>query len=142
MGESPSTPLRIFRAALRQEPDDRDAIHGLGVALQSLGDPEAKEFLRLVSRHDELKQTILDSVTALWNPIKRDSTSSVKSASRSIEPGRHASGIVVVMALSIYAPGTQEESSLKKVGGCRHERSEPIIGVIEWLGSEQACRTH
>jgi hypothetical protein len=57
------------------------------------------------------------------------------------ESGATSSGCVVVMALSIYDPGTQEENSLKKIGDCRHERSESIMEVKEWLGSEQACRT-
>jgi tetratricopeptide (TPR) repeat protein len=62
--------VACFRAALRHEPDDRDAIHGLGVALQSIGDPEAKAFLELAARHDQLKQIILNSVTTLESDQK------------------------------------------------------------------------
>jgi tetratricopeptide (TPR) repeat protein len=59
-----------FRAALGQEPDDRDAIHGLGVALRSVGDPEATKFLQLATRHDQLKQMILNSVSTLESDRK------------------------------------------------------------------------
>lgn len=52
-----------FRAALRAAPNDRDAIHGLGAALQRLGDPQAKEYLQLASRHDQLKRLIVQCST-------------------------------------------------------------------------------
>ena len=48
-----------FRAALDKEPRDRDAIHGLGVALQRVGDPQAKEYLQIASRYDHLKREIV-----------------------------------------------------------------------------------
>jgi len=59
-----------FRAALRHEPDNRDAIHGLGVALQGLGDPQSKEFLQFASRYDRLKRTIKESVVTLQSDQK------------------------------------------------------------------------
>jgi tetratricopeptide (TPR) repeat protein len=49
----------FFQASLRQEPENRDAIHGLGVALEKLGDPQAKVFLKMTARRDELKQIIV-----------------------------------------------------------------------------------
>jgi tetratricopeptide (TPR) repeat protein len=54
-----------FRAALRQDPRDRDVIQGLGAVLQRLGDPEAKEFLQVAARHDRLKRTIVESVVTI-----------------------------------------------------------------------------
>jgi tetratricopeptide (TPR) repeat protein len=59
-----------FRAALRQEPNNRDAMHGLGVALQGLGDPQSKEFLQFASRYDRLKRTIKESVVTLQTDQK------------------------------------------------------------------------
>jgi tetratricopeptide (TPR) repeat protein len=59
-----------FRAALRQEPDNRDASHGLGVALQSLGDPESKEHLQFAFRYDQLKRLIKESVTTIQTDRK------------------------------------------------------------------------
>jgi tetratricopeptide (TPR) repeat protein len=49
----------FFRAALSQDPRDRDAIHGLGVALQRIGDPQAKEYLLVAARYDQLKREIV-----------------------------------------------------------------------------------
>ena len=54
-----------FRAALLKDPNDRDVIQDLGVALRGLGDPRAQEFLQTASRHDRLKRIIKDSVTTL-----------------------------------------------------------------------------
>ena len=51
----------LFRAALRREPRDRDAIHGLGMTLQRLGDPGAGEYLRILGFQDELKRIIIES---------------------------------------------------------------------------------
>jgi tetratricopeptide (TPR) repeat protein len=48
-----------LRAALSQDPSNRDAVQGLGLALRKLGEPEAEEFLRRASRRDELKRTIV-----------------------------------------------------------------------------------
>jgi tetratricopeptide (TPR) repeat protein len=48
-----------FRAALGTEPRDRDAIQGLGVALQRVGDPQAKEYLQIAARYDQLKREIV-----------------------------------------------------------------------------------
>jgi tetratricopeptide (TPR) repeat protein len=48
-----------FRAALDKDPRDRDAIHGLGVALQRVGDPQAKQYLQIAARYDELKREIV-----------------------------------------------------------------------------------
>jgi tetratricopeptide (TPR) repeat protein len=54
-----------YRAALRRDPEDRDAIHGLGVALRKLGSPQAEKYLDLAARHDELRRTIQKSVSAI-----------------------------------------------------------------------------
>jgi tetratricopeptide (TPR) repeat protein len=54
-----------FRAALRSDPDARDALRGLGMALRKLADPKAGEYLDLASRYDRLKRTIIDSVTTI-----------------------------------------------------------------------------
>jgi tetratricopeptide (TPR) repeat protein len=59
-----------FRDALRLDPEDRDAIQGLGLALRSLGDPLAKELLDASSRLDQLKRTIQDSVTTIQTDPK------------------------------------------------------------------------
>jgi Flp pilus assembly protein TadD len=50
----------FLRAALRGDPQDRDTIHGLGAALQRLGDPAAKEFLQAASRHDQIKRLVVE----------------------------------------------------------------------------------
>ena len=49
----------FFRIALGQDPRDRDAIHGLGVALQRIGDPQAREYLLIAARYDQLKREIV-----------------------------------------------------------------------------------
>jgi tetratricopeptide (TPR) repeat protein len=54
-----------YRIALRQDPEDRDAIHGLGTALRKLGDAQAGHYLDLAARHDKLKRMIQTSVTTL-----------------------------------------------------------------------------
>jgi predicted Zn-dependent protease len=59
-----------FRAAIRQEPENRDAIHSLGVTLQGLGDPQSKELLQFASRYDRLKRTIKESVVTLQTDQK------------------------------------------------------------------------
>jgi tetratricopeptide (TPR) repeat protein len=59
-----------FRAALEQQPDNRDAAHGLGVALQGLGDPQFKEFLQFALRYDLLKRTIKESVVTIGTDQK------------------------------------------------------------------------
>ncbi|MFI5455380.1 MAG: tetratricopeptide repeat protein [Isosphaerales bacterium] len=59
-----------FRAARRQDPEDRDATQGLGVVLQSLGDPESKELLQFAARYDLLKRTIKDSVVTIQTDQK------------------------------------------------------------------------
>src|SRR5207247_1349327 len=69
-GNDPRRAAADFRAALRQDPQDRDAIQGLGVALRSLGDPQFQEFLQIAFRHDQLKRTIKDSVTTLQTDPK------------------------------------------------------------------------
>ena len=48
-----------FRAALDKDRRDRDAIHGLGVALQRIGDPRAHEYLREAALLDRLKREIV-----------------------------------------------------------------------------------
>lgn len=55
----------LFRAVLRSEPENRDAIQGLGLAMRKLGDPEAGRWLKLASLHDELKRMIQDAATTL-----------------------------------------------------------------------------
>jgi tetratricopeptide (TPR) repeat protein len=64
-GNDPRQAAAYFRAALAQDPDDRDATHGLGLALRALGDPQAEEFLQIAFRHDKLKRTIQDSGTTV-----------------------------------------------------------------------------
>ena len=59
-----------FRAVLRDDPTDRDAIQGLGVALQRLGDPQARQLLQLADRYDQLKRTIKDSVVTIQTDRK------------------------------------------------------------------------
>jgi len=59
-----------FRAARRQDPEDRDATQGLGVALQSLGDPQSRELLQFAARYDRLKRTIKDSVVTIQTDQK------------------------------------------------------------------------
>jgi tetratricopeptide (TPR) repeat protein len=59
-----------YRAALRQDPEDRDALHGLGVALRKLGDAKASEYLDLAALHDKLRRTIQDSVTTIQTDPK------------------------------------------------------------------------
>jgi tetratricopeptide (TPR) repeat protein len=55
----PARAADLFRAVLRAEPHDRDAIGGLGSALQRMRDPRAEEFLRQAHSRDELKRTIV-----------------------------------------------------------------------------------
>jgi tetratricopeptide (TPR) repeat protein len=64
-GNDPRRAAAYFHTALRQDPEDRDASYGLGVALRNLGDPQARDFLRIASLHDQLKRTIKDSVTTI-----------------------------------------------------------------------------
>jgi tetratricopeptide (TPR) repeat protein len=54
-----------FRAALRQDPGDRDSNHGLGQALRRQGDPEAGTYLEIASRQDQLMRMIQASVTTI-----------------------------------------------------------------------------
>lgn len=61
----PAGSATSYRAALRLAPDDRDATHGLGVALRQLGDPQADAFLERASLQDQLKRAIVDSVTTI-----------------------------------------------------------------------------
>jgi tetratricopeptide (TPR) repeat protein len=60
----------FYRLALHQDPDDRDALHGLGTASRKLGDPKAAEYLDRAARHDKLKRTIQDSVSTLRTDLK------------------------------------------------------------------------
>jgi tetratricopeptide (TPR) repeat protein len=55
--------VAFFQAALRKESEDRDALQGLGLAMQTLADPQASKYLDLAARHDVLRRTIRDSVT-------------------------------------------------------------------------------
>lgn len=59
-----------FRAAVRADPSDRDAIQGLGTTLRRIGDPEAAKYLQMASRQDKLRRTIQDSVTSLQSDTK------------------------------------------------------------------------
>jgi tetratricopeptide (TPR) repeat protein len=54
-----------FRAALRRDPQDRDATHGLGFALRLLGDPQGKELTDTALRYDDLKRAIVLSVKTI-----------------------------------------------------------------------------
>jgi Flp pilus assembly protein TadD len=64
-GNEPRKAAEFFRATLRQDPSDRDAIQGLGVALRTLDDPQFESLLQLAALHDRLKRTIKESVTTL-----------------------------------------------------------------------------
>jgi predicted Zn-dependent protease len=64
-GNEPARAAEFYRVALGADPDDRDAIQGLGLALRRLGDPEGEDHLRLASRFDQLKRMIQDSVSTL-----------------------------------------------------------------------------
>jgi len=66
----PRQAAAYFRAALRQDPEDRNAIQGLGVALRSLGDPQYKELLQFAAHYDLLKRTIQESVVTLQTDQK------------------------------------------------------------------------
>jgi tetratricopeptide (TPR) repeat protein len=59
-----------FRRALTADADDRDAIHGLGMALRRLGEPEADRHLDHAARIDKLRRTIIDSVTTIHTDRK------------------------------------------------------------------------
>jgi uncharacterized protein HemY len=68
--KNPSQAATFFRAALQKGPEDRDAIHGLGYALERLGDPQGKEFIRIASLHDALSRKIKDSVATINTNVK------------------------------------------------------------------------
>jgi tetratricopeptide (TPR) repeat protein len=57
--------VTCFRAALDKEPEDRDAIQGVGLALRRLADPQAKRYLDIVARRDLLARTIRESVVTI-----------------------------------------------------------------------------
>ena len=63
--KNPRQAATFFRAAVEKDAEDRDAIHGLGYALDRLGDPKGKEFIRIASLHDALTRKIKDSVTTI-----------------------------------------------------------------------------
>src|SRR5262249_8952040 len=63
--KNPRRAATFFRAAVQSDPEDRDAIHGLGYALERLGDPNGKEYIRIASLHDALTRAIKDSVTSI-----------------------------------------------------------------------------
>jgi Flp pilus assembly protein TadD len=63
--KNPRQAAVFFRAAVQQDPEDRDAIHGLGYALERLGDPEGKKLIRIASLHDALTRTIKESVVTI-----------------------------------------------------------------------------
>ena len=62
--------VTFFRLALRQDPENRDAMNALGMTLKRMGDPEAAKWLDLAARRDKLKRTILDSVTTIDSDLK------------------------------------------------------------------------
>jgi tetratricopeptide (TPR) repeat protein len=62
--------VAYFRAAFREDPRDRDVIHGLGAVLCRLGDSKGTEFLRIASRHFKLKRTIQESVFTIETDAK------------------------------------------------------------------------
>ena len=64
-GADPRRAADYFRAALRADPEDRDALHGLGMALRTLGDPQARKYLEIADRHDKLRRLIQDSVATI-----------------------------------------------------------------------------
>jgi tetratricopeptide (TPR) repeat protein len=50
----------LFEAVIDQEPRDRDAIHGLGTALQQLHDPRAQDYVLTALRVDQMTRLIVD----------------------------------------------------------------------------------
>jgi predicted Zn-dependent protease len=59
-----------YRAALEKEPDARDAIHGLGLALRQLGDPAWEKYLKAAATRDEMKRSIKASANMIKVDIK------------------------------------------------------------------------
>jgi predicted Zn-dependent protease len=70
MGNNPRQAAEYFRAVLRAESEDRDATHGLGLALHRMGDPQAGTYREIAARQDELKRTIIASVTTIHTDPK------------------------------------------------------------------------
>lgn len=62
--------VALFRAAAEAAPDDRDALHGLGRALELTGTPGAGPPLEKAARIDELRRAIQDSVSTLKTDSK------------------------------------------------------------------------
>jgi tetratricopeptide (TPR) repeat protein len=62
--------VSYFQAAMRKEPEDRDAIQGLGLAFRRLADPQAQQHLDLAARHDLLTRTIKESVTTIHSDTR------------------------------------------------------------------------
>lgn len=56
----PARAAEYFRAALDREPGDRDAIQGLGAAMQALRDPRAREYLRTAALRDQARRIIIE----------------------------------------------------------------------------------
>ena len=54
-----------FQAALRQDHEDRDSIHGLGFALRLLNDPRGRELTDTALRYDALRRAIVGSVNTI-----------------------------------------------------------------------------
>ncbi len=59
-----------YRAALEKEPDTRDAIHGLGLALRQRGDPASENYLKAAALRDEMKRSIKASANTIKFDIK------------------------------------------------------------------------
>ena len=57
-GNNPRQAAEYFRAVLQSQPEDRDALQGLGVALRKLGDSGGDRYLQFAARQDKLRRTI------------------------------------------------------------------------------------
>jgi tetratricopeptide (TPR) repeat protein len=62
--------VSYFQAAMSKEPEDRDAIQGLGLALRRLADPQAQQYLDLAAKHDLLTRTIKESVVTIHSDTR------------------------------------------------------------------------
>jgi predicted Zn-dependent protease len=58
-----ATAADYFRAALRQDLEDHDAIAGLGRALRLMGDPQAREFTEAALRYESFRRALQESST-------------------------------------------------------------------------------
>jgi hypothetical protein len=90
----------------------------LDVALRKLGDPKATEYLDLAARHDKLRRTIQDSVSALQTDLKLFSKLGgiCESLSR-LEEAR----IWYQLAIERDPLDTQSQQALSRVEQAAHE---------------------